>query len=371
MAKIKIVAAKAADLRAVLAAAGRVIPARSITPAGCCIRLVTSPGRMDVTGVGPDCQLRLRKSFDGAMADASLAIPYRRIDEILRSLPPEGIVNVSVDESIPPRMTIQSGKSRFQIASVDLDGWMDMAEAKTTAEVRLPEKDLAKAIAATRFSMAENDIRNFLNGLLLEVGSGTVNVVSTNGHRLTADCIKHADGEATAIIPVASVDALASLLNPESAASISIQFGLNQCVLTVGDVEMRSKLISGQFPDWRRVIPTHDQQISVPKRDFLAAVEQVLLAASVKTPGVKVVIENGSIMFCASNEANDEANTSIEITYGGPPVEFGINGGYLADGIRAVSADDVCMSFGTNGSPIKLSDGNRSMWAHICMPMRI
>ena len=218
--------------------------------------------------------------------------------------------------------------------------------------LKVPQADLRRLLDKTHFSMAQQDVRYYLNGMLLETDGKMLRTVATDGHRL-ALCEMDLPSKATGqqvIVPRKGVLELQRLLGTEGDVQITI--GSNHIRAQIGDVRFTSKLIDGRFPEYSRVIPAASPKAVVADREVLrAALQRTAILANEKYRGIRLALKKNSLTLQAHNPEQEEAEEQVEVSYKGDELEVGFNVSYLLDALAAVDGNEV---------EIGVTDGNSS-----------
>lgn len=241
------------------------------------------------------------------------------------------------------------------------------------ADVTLPQKKLRHLLQMVHFAMAQQDIRFYLNGLLLVLGPSGLRTVATEGHRLAfcEDSEVHAAGQADAILPRKSVLELLRLLGDHD-ESVHVEIIGTQIRLRFGDIEFISKLLEGKFPDYQRVIPKGYQKVFSLDRESLAhALQRASILSNEKFRGVRLGLEPGRLIIQSSNTEQEEASEELDIDYGGAPLDIGFNVSYLLDVLATLKSEQVTMAFGDATSSALLTLPENDSFRYVLMPMRI
>jgi DNA polymerase-3 subunit beta len=281
---------------------------------------------------------------------AATTVAARKLLDILRALPDGDDVALSLANK---RMTVQSGKSRFALQTLAAEEFPTVAQAEQySATVTLPQKTLKHLFNMVHFAMAQQDIRYYLNGLLLVVDGKNVIAVATDGHRL-AFCQVEVDQEfprQEVIIPRKTIIELQRLLE-ESDETVQLDIASNQVRLTFADIELVSKLVEGKFPDYTRVVPKGY------KNDFTIDRDRV--------------ISPGSMKISSTNADQEEAVDELEIDYGGDSIDIGFNVSYLLDVLNNLKCDNVNIALGDANSSALITIPDNADFKYVVMPMRI
>lgn len=302
---------------------------------------------------------------------AATTVAARKLLDILRALPDGDDVALSLANK---RMTVQSGKSRFALQTLAAEEFPTVAQAEQySATVTLPQKTLKHLFNMVHFAMAQQDIRYYLNGLLLVVDGKNVIAVATDGHRL-AFCQVEVDEEfprQEVIIPRKTIIELQRLLE-ESDEPVQLDIAGNQVRLTFADIELVSKLVEGKFPDYTRVIPKgYRNDFTIDRDRLLRSLQRAAIMTSDKFKGVRCVISPGSMKISSTNADQEEAVDELEIDYGGDSIDIGFNVSYLLDVLNNLKCDNVNIALGDANSSALITIPDNADFKYVVMPMRI
>lgn len=303
---------------------------------------------------------------------AATTVSARKLIDILRALPENIDVSVRVDDR---RATIQAGRSRFTLQTMPVEDFPTVkTEHDWPARFTVPQKQLRHLFQMVHFAMAVQDVRYYLNGLLLVTSRDRLRVVATDGHRL-AYCEATIDAAALpnreVIIPRKSVLELQRLLG-DSDDPVEVDVADNQLRLRFGEVEFVTKLVEGKFPDYQRVIPTaHTKQFLVSREAFAASLSRASILTSDKFRGVRLTLESGALKIQANNAEQEEAQEEVETGYQGDRLEIGFNVGYLQDVLGNLKTEQVQAEFGDANTSALITVPGDSQFKYVVMPMRI
>jgi DNA polymerase-3 subunit beta len=308
----------------------------------------------------------------GTGADvAATTVAARKLLDILRALPESGDVTLTLANK---RMTVQSGKSRFALQTLAAEEFPTVAQAEHyNAKVTLPQKTLKHLFNMVHFAMAQQDIRYYLNGLLLVVDGKNVIAVATDGHRL-AFCQVATEQEFArheVIIPRKTILELQRLLE-DTDEQVQLEIASNQVKLTFADIELMSKLVEGKFPDYTRVVPKgYKNNFTIGRDALLRSLQRAAIMTSDKFKGVRCVVNPGSMKVSSTNADQEEAVEEIEIDYGGDSVDIGFNVTYLLDVLNNLKCDSVNIALGDANSSALITVPDNPDFKYVVMPMRI
>ncbi len=298
-------------------------------------------------------------------------LPARKLLDICKALPEESSISITVDSN---KALIKSGRSRFSLSTLPADDFPALDSINAIAEFELPQKTLKELIDKTSFAMALQDVRYYLNGLLLEVSSGLLRAVATDGHRL-AYCEKQAECEVTeikqVIVPRKGVQELVRLLD-DSEQPLKMILGSNHIRIEVGEIRFTSKLIDGRFPDYNRVIPDDGNNTIIADRDNL---RQALVRASIlsneKYRGIRLSVAANVLELQAQNPDQEEADVELEVDYTGDALEIGFNVNYMLDVLNVTAASVVHATLRDSNSSCLMTYPDHPDCKYVIMPMRL
>lgn len=302
-----------------------------------------------------------------------ITIPARKLADIWRALPDGSDVSVVVEGE---RATIRSGRSRFTLATLPAADFPKVENGSPDVVVALPQSQIRKLIDQVGFAMAQQDVRVFLNGMLLEISESRIRAVATDGHRLamvTKPCQSNAAaGDVKqAIVPRKAVVEMGRLLDEED-EELSIQLGSNHLMVTKGGTTLTSKLVDGQFPDYEKVVPKDASRVLSGDRETLRqGFQRASILSNEKYRGVRLAISPESLMIQANNPEQEEAEETVPVQFSGDELEIGFNVSYLLDVLSVLDSDQVQMSVSDANSSALLESPDDSDAVYVVMPMRL
>ena len=270
-------------------------------------------------------------------------------------------------------MVIKSGRSRFVLSTLPANDFPVIDDIDANREILIGQANFHRLLEKTHFSMAQQDVRYYLNGLLFETGGGYVRAVATDGHRL-ALCEISVDDQPNAmqqvIIPRKGVLELQKLLGDDDEVQLAI--GTNHIRAVIGKIRFTSTLIDGRFPDYDRVIPKPEGNLLVTRRDYLrSALQRAAILSNEKYRGVRLELSPGSLRIQANNPDQEEAQDELEVDYNGSSMEIGFNVNYLLDALAAVETDEVEVGFVDANSSCVIKCPGEVDYKFVVMPMRL
>jgi DNA polymerase-3 subunit beta len=356
------------SLLAALQAIIGVVERRQTMPILANVLVSADQGKLSITATDLEVELVASAAIKSG-ADGRLTVPGRKLLDICRSLPEEATLTFTQDGE---KLTIKAGKSRFVLATLPAADFPVIEELAQQQVLSLPQADLRRLLDKTHFSMAQQDVRYYLNGMLLEADGKMLRTVATDGHRL-ALCEMDLPSKATGqqvIVPRKGVLELQRLLGTEGEVQITI--GSNHIRAQIGDVRFTSKLIDGRFPEYGRVIPASPPKSLVADRETLrSALQRTAILANEKYRGIRLALKKNSLTLQAHNPEQEEAEEQVEITYKGDELEVGFNVGYLLDALAAVDGNEVEIGVTDGNSSCLVRAPGASSARYVVMPMRL
>jgi DNA polymerase III subunit beta len=325
-----------------------------------------------VSFTATDLEIQIQTNADiGAGKDASsTTVAARKLVDILRALP-EADVALSLAGK---KLTIQSGKSRFNLQTLAAEEYPTVAQAEFSADFTLPAATLKYLLSMVHFSMAAQDIRYYLNGMLLVVDGTTVRAVATDGHRLAMCEVSKdgATGKVEAIIPRKTILELSRLLPDAEDEQVRVQMAANQVKFSFGAIELISKLVEGKFPDYQRVIPANNtKSFAIGREELMSALTRAAILTTDKFKGVRMVLATGALKITSTNADQEEAQEELEIDYSGDGLDIGFNVTYLLDVLANLKSEQIKFSLGDALGSALITMIDSEKFKYVVMPMRI
>ena len=304
--------------------------------------------------------------------DHATTVAARKLLDILRALPDGVEVDLTHRDN---KMTVTAGKSRFALQTLPAADFPTVAQPDAwSVTLTLPQKTLRHLLGMVHFSMAVQDIRYYLNGMLLVFQPGEVTAVTTDGHRLSLYSLaaELAPSEPTDIIvPRKTVLELMRLLD-DSDEPVEIQVATNQVRFRFGQIEFLSKLVEGKFPDFRRVIPApQTASIDLDREAWLRSLQRIAILTTDKLNGVRLQLADGVLKLSAHNTEQEEAVEEIELDGEHGELDLGFNVTYLIDVLSNLKDPTVRCYLGDANSSSLLTLPDNDRFKYVVMPMRI
>ena len=364
---MKFTAAREALLKPLQAVIG-VVERRQTMPILSNVLIVTRDGQLSVTATDLEVELVAAADVD-TQTGGEITVSGRKLLDICRALPDGAEIDVGVSGE---KLTVRSGRSRFNLATLPAAEFPVVEDIKAAQSISVSQETLGRLIEKTHFSMAQQDVRYYLNGMLLETGGGRLRAVATDGHRL-ALCQADADGsseEQQVIVPRKGVLELQRLLSGDG--DLNIELGANHVRIQLEGIRFTSKLIDGRFPEYERVIPKESaNELKADRGAFKGALQRTAILSNEKYRGIRLVIRDSGVVLQAHNPEQEEAEEELEVEYSGEDIEIGFNVNYLLDALGAVDGDDVTLSVQDSNSSCLIRQPGKDDCTFVVMPMRL
>jgi len=356
-------------LMAPLAAVIGVVERRQTMPVLANVLLAVRDDRLCITAT--DLEVELVAGTEVAVQESGdITVPGRKLLDILRALPEKVAISLNMEGQ---KVVIKAGRSRFTLTTLPAPEFPVIDDINSQQTVQLPRKELLRLLEKTHFSMAQQDVRYYLNGMLLEIDGQSLRAVATDGHRLAlceTELSARADTAQQVIVPRKGVLELQRVLTPDGTAEVAI--GTNHLRAQIGDIRFTSKLIDGRFPEYSRVIPAAPASAIRADRDVLRqALQRTAILSNEKYRGIRISVKKNVLTVQAHNPEQEEAEEEIEVSYAGNDLEVGFNVNYLLDALAAIDGQEVELGLtDSNSSCLIRSPGNASA-RYVVMPMRL
>jgi DNA polymerase III subunit beta len=318
-----------------------------------------------------EIQVSTRCEAGKGATDQSLTVSARKLLDILRSLPDGTDVTLDAQNN---RLQVKAGRSRFNLQTLPAADFPLLSDAGAPlAKVKIPQKDFRELLLLVQFAMAQQDIRYYLNGMLLVLDGEQMRVVATDGHRLSyaSGTIAKQDEKREVILPRKAVLELARLLT-DAEGTVDVELYASQVKFSFGGIELTTKIIDGKFPDYNRVIPhSYEKQIEVNRVVLLQALQRAAILSNEKFRGVRWMLTGNGLRISCTNNEQEEAQEELEVEYGGEPLDVGFNITYLLDVLNNVASERIQCAFGDASSSMLVTLPDRGDYRYVVMPMRI
>lgn len=349
---------------------GGVVERRQTLPILANILVNASKDSLTITATDLEVEMRTRVAVS-CNGELDFTLPARKLIDICRALPEGADIDISVEGE---RTTIRSGKSRFTLGTLPAQDYPVIEPSAASHRFTLSEGVLKRLIEKTQFAMAQQDVRYYLNGMLLEINGGNVKTIATDGHRLAlseAQCDLDSTIDVQVIVPRKAILELGRLLS-DSDEQVQVDVSSNHIRLSINNTVFTSKLIDGKFPDYQRVIPRDcTKEVIARKEELRQALQRTSILSNEKYRGIRFQFSTGSLELLAHNPEQEEAEEEIGIEYEGEELIIGFNVGYLIEVLNVLESDEVKLFLSDPSSSCLIEDKESDDSRYVIMPMRL
>ena len=324
----------------------------------------------EITVTATDLEVQISSVFKANISDDfSITLPGRKLFDILRSL---GNTEVEISAN-NETVALKTHKSKFSLQQLPANEFPLFDNNESDQSFTMAQADLSSVFNKTQFAMAQQDVRFYLNGLLLEISPESINVVGTDGHRLAKTNLgidKKNINEQSCIVPRKAIQELTRSLSDDKDCKISLLD--NQASFTYSSVTLTTKLIDGTFPDYNRVIPNETTtNILLDSKLLKPALQRVSILANEKFKGVRIDIDDNRITISSENPEQEQAVEDLDIDSTNTKLSIGFNVSYLIDAVNACSGELVTLGVNDESTSALITDPSDPNTKYVVMPMRL
>ena len=299
------------------------------------------------------------------------------LHEIVRKLPDGALVTLT-DDAATGRLTVEAGRSHFQLATLPREDFPVMASSEYEANFSAPAPVLRRLFDKSKFAISTEETRYYLNGVYMHVaeseGAQVLRCVATDGHRLAridAELPQGSENLPGVIVPRKTVGELRKLLEDDD-MTIAVSVSETKVRFATPDITLTSKVIDGTFPDYGRVIPTgNTRRLEVDASEFAQAVDRVATVSSERSRAVKMALDEDRLVLSVNAPDSGAAEEELGVAYGDEKLEIGFNAKYLLEIASQVDRENAVFLFNSAGDPTLMREGNDPSAVYVVMPMRV
>ena len=366
---MKLSVSREALLKPLQQAAG-VVEKRQPMPVLANLLLDAQEGQLSMTGTDLEVELVGKVEVQEA-APGKITVPARKLMDICRELPDKADLDMELKGE---KLEVRSGRFRSSLSTLPAQDYPTVDKSSAELSVQMESEELRKLLHKTGFSMAQQDVRYFLNGMLVELGEGKVRTVATDGHRLALGDLADAslkEAVKRVIVPRKGVTEMQRLL-PEVEGKVKLSVGGNHLCLETKGFTLTTKLVDGNFPDYARVIPKEgDKVVVADKEELRQALSRTSILSHEKNRGIRLALTKGQLQLSANNPEQEEAEEQVSVEYDGDPLEMGFNVGYLQDVLAVLESEKARITLTDASSSALLEDPAHDDSLYVVMPMKL
>ncbi len=326
-------------------------------------------GQLSLTGTDLEVELVGRVPVDGDSEDGEITVPARKLVDICKSLPDGSTIEFSVSSG---KAMVKAGRSRFTLSTLPASEFPSVDEQGGDLSLEIPQAVLKRLIERTSFAMAQQDVRYYLNGMLLELKAGRLRMVATDGHRLAlctaGDAVSV--GDASVIVPRKGILELSRLLDADD--TLRLVIGSNHIRAVNKQFTFTSKLVDGKFPEYERVLPkSADKTVIGERLELRQAFTRTAILSNEKYRGVRLKLSEDTLDITANNPEQEQAEEVVAVEYQGDELEVGFNVSYLLDVLSVLDGEKIRLSLSDSASSALLEEAEEGDSLYVVMPMRL
>lgn len=325
---------------------------------------------LSMTATDLEVELVSKVALESDCEAGSITVPSRKFLDICRSLPDASQITFVLEGE---RVQVRSGRSRFSLATLPANDFPNIEDWQSEVAISLTQAELKALIDKTQFSMANQDVRYYLNGMLFEIDGTTLRSVATDGHRMAVSQteLSAAAENQQIILPRKGVQELVKLLDaPEQV--VELQIGSSNLRAEVNNFTFTSKLVDGRFPDYRRVMPqTTDKTLEASCDELRQAFSRAAILSNEKFRGVRVNLDGGDMRITANNPEQEEAEELLDVQFEGEAIEIGFNVNYVLDVLNTLRCETVRLSMSSANASALIENADDDSAMYVVMPIRL
>jgi DNA polymerase-3 subunit beta len=347
-----------------------IVEKRNTMPILANILVNAAEDRVELTGT--DLEVGLKTHFEAKTEQAgAITVSGKKIFEIVRSLPDEQVISFQENEDL--MMEVSSGKSEFKVLCLPKEDYPQVPEAKFEKKLSLPMDKLKEMIDRVYYAIAQEQ-RYYLNGALLILKNNMMELVSTDGHRLSYTSAFLEDLAPAEEVRVIVAKKTLGELRKMADERVGFDYDENNLFFKVGNRVLISRIIESKFPNFDTVIPKDNPNVlQMPREEFTQAIRRVSLLSTERSKGVKFYIEKNLLKLFSSNPEIGEARDTLELEYKGAELEIGFNSQYLLDFLSSVSSERIRLELkDENSAAVMRPELEEDIkYTYVLMPMKI
>jgi DNA polymerase III subunit beta len=350
---------------------GRAVSSRATVPSLSGVRLTVGDRELTLAATDTELGLTMTVSDVATESEGILLLPGRLLGDVVRNLP-AGEVSVAL-RAEERDVELTAGSARFHLRTLPVEDFPRLPEFEGEA-ASLPAGPLAETIDRVARAASRDEVRPILTGVLLQAEAGTLTMVATDSYRLS---VKHTELERAlpepiaANVPARALRELARIIAQEGPDEVAISLSRNQAVFQAGSVILFSRLIEGQFPSWRQLIPeSFEHEVRLPRSELVEVARRVSQLAQRNAP-LRFAFAEGELTVAAETPEVGDASEALPAPYSGDPLEIAFNPQFLIEGLESVEGDELAIKLSSPLRPGLLQPVGREDFSYLVMPIRL
>ena len=356
---------------AALQVVARAVSSRSTLPSLSGVKLTAINNELTLAATDTELGLTMNVAEVVIETEGTLLLPGRLLGDVVRSLP-SGEVTLAL-RSEQRDVELTAGGARFHLRTLPAEDFPRFPES--AGEVaKLPAGPLAETIDRVARAASRDEVRPILTGVLVQAEGTTLTMVATDSYRLS---VKHTELEQAlphpieANVPARALRELARIVAQEGPDDVSISLARNQAVFQAGSVVLLSRLIEGQFPSWRQLVPeSFEHEVRLPREELLEVARRISQLAQRNAP-LRFAFAEGELILAAETPEVGDASEALPAPYSGEPLEIAFNPQFLIEGLESVDGDELAIKLSSPLRPGLLQPVGREDFSYLVMPIRL
>ncbi len=358
-------------LSAALQLTGRAVSTRGTLPSLGGILAIAGEGSLTLRGTDMELGITRTLADTKVEQDGTVLLPGRLFADVIRSLPPGEVTLALRPEQRD--VEIAAGAARFHLRTLPAEDFPRLPELEGET-VRLPATPLAATIDLVARAASRDEVRPILTGVLVQAEGTRLTMVATDSYRLS---VKHTELEQPvsqtleANVPARALRELARIVGSEAAEEVEISLPRNQAVFEAAGVTLSSRLIEGQFPSWRQLIPeSFEHEVRLPREEFLEIARRISQLAQRNAP-LRLAFAEGELTVAAETPDIGDASEGMPAPYAGEPLEIAFNPQFLVEGVESVATEEIAIQLSSPLRPGLLRPVDGDDFSYLVMPIRL
>ncbi len=325
-----------------------------------------------LTMIATDLEIQLIFKLDIKIEQpGEITIPARKLFDICRYLPDESNITLEQNEK---KAFLTSGKSRFNLALLDANDYPEFNEKESVIEFDIKPELVKSAVEKTIFCMGSQDVRFYLNGLMLNIVDNELLLVASDGHRLSQyrEMLEvDSSIDEKIIIPRKCISEVNRLLNMDI-NKLSIAFSRHNIRFFNETFQFSAKLIDANYPDFSKIFMLENKIVlELPKENFRSSLLRVAILSNEKNKGIQFEFKKDELILTAQNPEREQAEEIITIEYDNKPIQIALNSEYIIEAVSNIDSEKVRLTFSDNASSCIIEDIENNHYQFVVMPIRI
>jgi len=335
------------------------------------VQLLAGSGGIELRAT--DMEIGLRVPLEGEVVrEGAAVLPARLLVDVIRALP-----GADVTLELRPAeqdVQIRGGNATFHIRTLRLEDFPPFPDAEDGARVQVPARAFVETVAKVARSASRDETRPVLTGILVSAAGDELRMVATDSYRLAVKETKleaPLDGTVEANVPARALQELTRIVGQAEADALAVSVRTNQVVFEVDGVVLSSRLIDGQFPNYRQLLPeSYEHELRLAGAEVTDVVRRISLLAQKNAP-LRLAFRDGELTVSARTPDIGEASETIPVPFSGEPLEIGFNPDFLRDGMESVEGADVLLKLISPLRPGLIQAADGSGFLYLLMPIRL